>query len=59
MRGCDSILELEKNVELKCQLGLEVPEDPCMVMVYPTNGLEEEQVRLSKTRPLHVSNILI
>lgn len=24
-----------------------VPPDPCIVMVYPTNGLEEEQVRMS------------
>ncbi len=40
------LLEVAKNTELQCTLGLKIPEDPCMIMVYPTNGLEEEQVWL-------------
>ncbi|RDX45573.1 P-loop containing nucleoside triphosphate hydrolase protein [Lentinus brumalis] len=35
------LLELSKNPALAA--GAKVPADPCMVMVYPTNGLEEEQ----------------
>ncbi|KAI0363007.1 P-loop containing nucleoside triphosphate hydrolase protein [Pilatotrama ljubarskyi] len=37
------LLELHKNPGLCAPASVDVPADPCMVTVYPTNGLEEEQ----------------
>ncbi|KAI0368162.1 P-loop containing nucleoside triphosphate hydrolase protein [Pilatotrama ljubarskyi] len=37
------LLEMSKNPGLCFPASIAVPADPCMVTVYPTNGLEEEQ----------------
>lgn len=37
------LVELSLNPSL-CSPPVSVPRDPCMIVVYPTNGLEEEQV---------------
>ena len=38
------LLVLSQNSQYQDRARCSVPADPCMVMVYPTNGLEEEQV---------------
>lgn len=37
------LVELSRNPSLS-DPPVFIPEDPCMIVVYPTNGLEEEQV---------------
>ncbi|KAI1781900.1 P-loop containing nucleoside triphosphate hydrolase protein, partial [Ganoderma leucocontextum] len=39
------LVELSRNPSL-CIPVVSVPRDPCMIVVYPTNGLEEEQARV-------------
>ena len=38
------LLALSRSPELQ-HMVVRAPKDPCLVMVYPTCGLEEEQVR--------------
>nr|VWP01258.1 Succinate-semialdehyde dehydrogenase (EC [Ganoderma boninense] len=39
------LLELSQNPSL-CTPPVSIPHDPCMIVVYPTNGLEEEQAQV-------------
>ncbi|KAM5546219.1 hypothetical protein V8D89_000345 [Ganoderma adspersum] len=40
-----TLVELSQDPSL-CSPPVSVPRDPCMIVVYPTNGLEEEQARV-------------
>ena len=45
------LLALSRSPELRARLSIDAPADPCLIMVYPTCGLEEEQVRTAHSEP--------
>ncbi|KAM5546216.1 hypothetical protein V8D89_000342 [Ganoderma adspersum] len=52
-----TLVELSQDPSL-CSPPVSVPRDPCMIVVYPTNGLEEEQVTIFVVTGIYVLTLI-